>query len=66
MVRDHFWKKRVLDPFLTHFWSQKGPIFKAVWDFPRAQMRHHGLKLGRKHLFEHPRWSKITFGKMQF
>ena len=25
-------------------------------------MRHHRLKMGQKHLFDHPEWSKITFG----
>ena len=24
MVQDHFWEKRVCDPFSTHFWSQNG------------------------------------------
>jgi hypothetical protein len=35
--------------FLTHFLPllvQKGPIFKALWDFPWAKMRHHRLKVG--------------------
>ena len=40
-----FLEKRVFDPFLTHCWSQNGPcIFKAFWDFPWPQTRHHGLK----------------------
>ena len=25
-----------------------------------------GLKMGSKHLFEHPKWFKITFGKTRF
>ena len=39
-------------------------FFKAFWDFLWAKTRHHGLKMGRKHLFEHPEWSKSTFGSM--
>ena len=44
MVRDHFWKKRVFDPFLTHFWSQNDPFFKAFWGFPRGKTRAAGSK----------------------
>ena len=71
MVQDHFWK----NAFSTHF----GPIFgpktthiiileyiKAFWDFPWAKTRHHGLQMGQNHLFEHPKWSWITFGKKLF
>ena len=58
--------KRVFDPFLTHFWSQYGPRLKAFWDFPWAKTRHQGVKRGFKHLFEHPKWSVINFGKMRF
>ena len=25
-----------------------------------------GLKMGSKHLFEHPKWFRITFGKTRF
>ena len=35
-------------------------------DFPWAKTRHHGLKMGQNHLFEHPEWSWITFGKTRF
>ena len=35
-------------------------------DFPCAKTRHHGLKMGQNHLFEHPEWSWITFEKMRF
>ena len=46
------------DPFLV----LNQPLFKAFWDFPWAKTRHHGLKMGPNHLFEHPEWSRITFG----
>ena len=32
----------------------------------KAKTRHHGLKMGPNHLFEHPEWSTITFGKTRF
>ena len=32
----------------------------------RAKTRHHGLKMGPNHLFEHSEWSRITFGKTRF
>ena len=35
-------------------------------DFPWAKTRHHGLKMRQNHLFEHPEWSWITFGKTRF
>ena len=50
------------DPFLV----VNQPLFKAFWDFPWAKTRHHGLKMGPNHLFEHPEWSRITFGKTRF
>ena len=59
-------EKLFFDPFLTHFWSQTRPIFKALWDVPWPKTRHHGLKTSEKHLFEHPEWSRITFGKTRF
>ena len=29
-------------------------------------MRHHGLQMGYKHFFEHPKWSTINFRKNTF
>ena len=31
-----------------------------------AKIGQNGLKMGSKHLFEHPKWSGITFGKTCF
>ena len=31
-----------------------------------AKLGQNGLKMGSKHLFEHPQWSRITFGKTHF
>ena len=31
-----------------------------------TKLDQNGLKMGSKHLFVHPEWSKITFGKMCF
>ena len=62
MVQDHFWK----NTFLTHFSSQKQPIFKAFCDSTVAKMACNGLKRGSFHLFRHPKWSRIIFGKTHF
>ena len=46
----------------AYFWFQY--IFKAFWDFWRAKKRGpHKLKTRQKHLFWHPTWSRIIFGK---
>ena len=55
-------EKGIFDAFLV----PKRPIFKSVWDFPWAKMRHHGLKTGQKHLCEHPKWSRNNLGKNLF
>ena len=59
-------EKHIFDPFLTHFWSPKQPIFKAFWDFGLAKMACNGPKTGSFHLFRHPKWSWIIFGKTHF
>ena len=56
----------IFDPFLTHFWSQKQPNLKAFCDFAVAKMACNGLKRGSFHLFVHPKWSRIIFGKTHF
>ena len=38
-------------------------MFKAFWHFPWPKMRHHGLKMGYKHMFEHPEWFGIAIRK---
>ena len=55
--KTHFWP--IFDPFLTHFFVPKQPIFKAVCDFGVAKMACNGLKMGSFHLFRHPKRSRI-------
>ena len=61
--RESFLEKHVFDPFITHFLVAKQPIFKAFCDFGGAKMTCNGLKMGSFHLFRHPKWSRIIFGK---
>ena len=51
---------------LTHFLVAKQPIFKAFCDFGGAQLTCNGLKMGSFHVFRHPKWSRIIFGKTLF
>ena len=44
----------------------KKPIFKTFSEFRRVKTGHHGLKMGQKHLFEYPKWSRNKFGKSDF
>ena len=44
MVQDHFWKKRVFDPFLIHFWSQNGPFSRHFGIFCGPKRATTGLK----------------------
>ena len=59
-------KKLRFSPSFDPFLVVNQPLFKAFWDLPWAKTRHHGLKMGPNHLFEHPEWSRITFGKTRF
>ena len=52
----------IFDPFLV----PKQPIFKAFYGFGGAKMACNGLKRGSFHLFRHPKWSRIIFGKTYF
>ena len=61
-----FVEKHIFDPFVTHFLSQKNPIFKAFWDFRKAKTGHHELKPHQKHLFWHHMWSRFIFEKSHF
>ena len=61
-----FLKKNIFDPFLTHFFVAKEPIFKIFCDFGVAKMACNGPKMGSFHLFGHPDWSRIIFGKNTF
>ena len=36
----------MFDPFLTHFFVAKQPIFQAFCDFEGAKMACNGLKMG--------------------
>ena len=58
--------KHCFDPFWTHFLVAKQPIFKAFCDFGGAKMACNGLKMGSFHLFRHPKWCRIIFGKTLF
>ena len=49
MVRGHFWKKRIFDLFLTHFWSQNGPF-----------SRHFGIFHEPKPVTMGSKWAKTT------
>ena len=53
-------------PLGVHKQWSIGPIFKAFCDFGGAKMACHGLKKGSFHLFVHPKWSRIIFGKTHF
>ena len=59
-------KKLRFSPSFDPFLVVNQPLFKAFWDFPWAKTRHHGLKMGPNHLFEHHKWSRIIFGKTRF
>ena len=61
-----FLEMHIFDPFLTHFWSQNKSFFEAFCDFGGAKMACNGLKRRSFHLFVHPRWSRIIFGKTHF
>ena len=39
------------------------PGFLGIWE---GQNGPDGLKTGQKHLFEHPKWSRNIFGKIDF
>ena len=56
-----FLEKHTFDPFLTHFFVSKQPIFKAFCDFGGGKMACNGLKIGSFHLFRDPKWSRIIF-----
>ena len=58
--------KTHFDPFLTHFLVAKQAIFNTFCDFGGAKMACNGLKMGSFHLFRHPKWSRIIFGKTHF
>ena len=53
MVRDHFWgpgsllEKHAFDPFLTHFWSQNGPISRHFGMFHGPKPVATGSKLAK-------------------
>ena len=59
-------EKHIFDPFLTHFFVPKQPIFKAFLDFRRAKTGHQVLKTCQKHLFWHSMWCRIIFQKKYF
>ena len=48
------------DPFFSHLWAQICPFSRPF----AAKMACSGLKKGSFHLFVHPKWSRIIFGKI--
>ena len=58
--------KTHFDPIFDPFLVAKQPIFKAFCDFGGAKMACNGLKMDSIHLFVHPKWSWIIFGKTHF
>ena len=58
--------KTHLSPIFDPFWVSKQPISKAFCDFGGAKTACNGLKMGPFHLFRHPKWSRIIFGKNTF
>ena len=59
-------EKHVFDPFLTLFWSQHHPFSRHFGIFHGPKHVSTGSKWAKKHLFGHPKWSMITFGKRVF
>ena len=53
----------VFDPFLTCILVTNWPIFKALRGLGGAQIAQIRLQMGSFHLFVHPKWSPITYGK---
>ena len=66
MVQDHFWEKAILTHFSPIFCSQNGPFSKHFGIFHMPKRVTTGSKWAKKHLFEHPQWSTINFGKTSF
>ena len=49
--------------------SRKGHAKGTTWCIhvvEGAKLGQNRVKMGQKHLFEHPKWSKFTFGKTRF
>ena len=59
-------EKQNFDQFLP-IYGPKTAHFEGILGFSMGQKtRHHGLKTSQNHLFEHPEWPRITFGKTHF
>ena len=46
--------------------SPQGPLSRLLLHFWGAKMPPNGLKMGSFHPFVHPKWSRMSFGKMWF
>ena len=55
-----------LQPFFYPFFDPTMALFLGVLRFSWPKTRHHVLKMGTINLFEHFKWSGITFGRMCF
>ena len=62
MAHDYSWRNLFFDPFLNHFGPKTAP-FQGILGFSWAKPCHHGLKMGEKHLFEHPQMVRDHFWK---
>ena len=61
-----FLEKHIFDPLLTHFWSQNNPFSRHFVTLEGPKWLANGLKMGSFHLFRHPKWLRIIFGKTHF
>ena len=64
MIQYHFWKYMLwthFHPFLV----QNGPFSRQFGKFHGPKRVPTGSKF-EKDLFEHPKWSRVTYGKMRF
>ena len=58
-------QKHVNDPLVTHF-DHKMAHLKGFWNTKGANMPQNVLLTGLFHLFVHPQWATVTFGKSHF
>ena len=56
----------IFDPFLTLFWSQNGPFSRHFGILHGPKRVTTGSKWAEKNLFQHPKWSRVAFGKTRF
>ena len=62
MVHNHFWT----NSFLTYLRRVFVHDLRVFLDLRGGKLAQYGLKMSSLHLFVHPKWSTITFGKPIF